>query len=81
MKCLLCQTDNKENTKTCRKCGTDLSVEPMWQPTWKWHFKTLSIIYVVLVILYFGISNFLSRVPEPYRMRDIPQEVTPWLKK
>lgn len=81
MKCLLCQTDNKENTKNCRKCGSSLSVEPMWQPTWKWHAKTLSIIYVVLIVLYFGISAFLSRVPKPYRMREVPQEVTPWLNK
>lgn len=81
MKCLLCQTDNKENTKNCRKCGADMSVDPSWKPSWKWHAKVLSIIYVVLIVLYFGISQFLSRVPEPYRMRTIPKDVTPWLNK
>ena len=25
-------------------------------------------------------DTFLLRVPEPYRMREVPREVTPWLK-
>ena len=80
MKCIVCQTENKEGAKVCRKCGIDLQLEPMWRPTWDWHLKVLGIIYVVLIIAYFGISRFLSRVPEPYRMRKIPHDVTPWLK-
>lgn len=55
--------------------------EPMWSPTWKWHARTLGIIYVCLVIVYFSISTFLSRVPPPYKLREIPKELTPWLKK
>jgi hypothetical protein len=81
MICLVCQTENKENAKNCRKCGTDLSLEPLWRPTLKWHAKTLGIIYVVLIIAYIAISQFLSRIPPPYRMRDVPQEITPWLNK
>lgn len=81
MKCVVCQTENKETAKICRKCGVDLNVAPMWKPTWKWHFKVLGIIYGLLIVAYVGISYFLSRVPSPYRLRDIPDEVRPWLKK
>ncbi len=80
MKCLVCQTDNKDGAKVCRKCGVDLNLPPLWRPDWKWHAKVLGVIYVVLIALYFGISNFLGRIPEPYRMRQIPSEVTPWLQ-
>ena len=54
---------------------------PLWTPHWRWHLKALVIIYIVLAIAYFVINTFLTRVPEPYRMRDIPKEMTPWLKK
>lgn len=80
MKCVICQTDNKENAKNCRKCGVDLQLEPLWRPTWSWHLKTLGVIYVILVIAYFAISKFLSTVPQPYRMREVPKEITPWIK-
>ncbi len=52
-----------------------------WRPDWKWHVKTLAIIFVVLVVIYFVLSQFLAKVPKPHRMRDIPPEMTPWLKK
>lgn len=81
MKCLVCQTDNKENVKNCRKCGTDLQLEPLWRPSWKWHGTVLGVIYAGLVVAYFAISAFLSKIPEPYRLRDVPPELTPWLKK
>jgi len=81
MKCVICQTENKDGSKSCRKCGTDLQLEPMWRPTWKWHLKVLAAIYVVLISVYFVISAFLKKVPPPYRMRDVPMDVTPWLKK
>lgn len=54
---------------------------PFWRPDWRWHVRTLLIIYAVLTALYFVLNIFLSRVPEPYRMRDIPREITPWLKR
>jgi hypothetical protein len=79
MKCIVCQTDNKEGAKICRKCGTSLLLEPLWKPTWKWHLKVLSLIYVCLIIAYFAISTFLTRIPEPYRMRQVPKDITPWL--
>lgn len=80
MKCLVCQTDNKDNAKNCRKCGTDLTIEALWQPTWKWHAKVLGAIYVALIVAYFAISEFLNRIPPPYRVREVPKEITPWLK-
>jgi hypothetical protein len=54
---------------------------PLWRPDWRWHLRTLGVIYAALVAVYFALSLFLSRVPEPYRMRDVPPEMTPWLKK
>ena len=80
MKCALCQADNKDQAQVCRKCGANLQVEPIWHPTWKWHLKALSVIFVTLIAAYFAISQFLSRVPKPYRMRDVPKDITPWLK-
>lgn len=80
MNCVSCGFDNKQEAKACKKCGVDLNIEPLWRPSWKWHAKTLGIIYVVLIIAYFAITSFLSNIPEPYRMREIPKEVTPWLK-
>ncbi len=81
MICTVCQTENKENVKSCRKCGSNLHLEPLWRPTWQWHGKTLGVIYVVLILMYFGLSTFLKKIPEPYRMRIVPMDVTPWLKK
>lgn len=81
MKCIVCQTDNKEGARVCRKCGVDMDTKPLWQPTWRWHAQVLGVIYVVLIVAYFAISSFLSRVPEPYRMREVPKEITPWLNK
>jgi hypothetical protein len=52
-----------------------------WRPDWRWHAKALLGIYVFLAVAYFALSAFLSRVPEPHRMRDIPKEMTPWLKR
>ncbi|OVE77441.1 hypothetical protein BVX98_02780 [bacterium F11] len=81
IKCLACQTENKDGAKICKKCSVDLSIEPLWRPTWRWHLKVLGTIYVLLIIAYFVISHFLSTFPEPYRTRDVPEEVTPWLNK
>ena len=81
MKCVVCQNENKEGAKVCKKCGVNLNLDPVWQPDWRWHMRVLGAIYVALVIGYFAISTFLTRVPEPYRMREIPKDITPWLKK
>lgn len=74
MKCPACQVENKENANNCKKCGTSLIV--LWSPTWQWHGRALAIIYVSLIFVYF-LLNFLLK---PY-LREIPPEVTPWLKK
>ena len=74
MKCPQCQADNKDQAKSCRKCGANLQLPPIWQPTWRWHAKTLGIIYVVLIVLFFVMKSLLK----PY-IRHLPPEVTPWL--
>ena len=74
MKCPQCQTDNKDQAKSCRKCGMNLQLPPLWQPTWQWHAKTLGIIYAVLIVLFFVMKSLLK----PY-VRHLPPEVTPWL--
>jgi len=52
-----------------------------WRPDWRWHLRALLFIYIFLVVVYFALSLFLSKVPEPFKMRDIPKEMTPWLKR
>ena len=79
MKCVSCGQDNKDSAKACRKCGRELNVPPAWFPDWRWHLRTLGIIYACLVVLYFGVSAALSSLPRPYHLRKIPLEMTPWL--
>ena len=74
MKCPQCQVDNKDQAKSCRKCGANLQLPTLWQPTWRWHAKTLGIIYVILIVLFFVMKSILK----PY-IRHLPPEVTPWL--
>ena len=45
-----------------------------WMPSIKWLAISLAIIYVVIVVLFF-LFNFLLK---DY-IRDIPEELTPWL--
>ena len=73
--------NKNDNPKQDRKPDTlTAPVEPMWRPTWKWHLRVLAGIYVALTGVYFAVSAFLSRVPPPYRLREIPKEITPWMK-
>jgi len=74
MKCPQCQVENKDQAKSCRKCGANLQLPPLWQPTWRWHAKTLGIIYAVLIVLFLVMKSVLK----PY-IRHLPPEVTPWL--
>jgi len=76
MKCPKCQTENREGSRSCKKCGHDFSTQQLWKPTWKWQLKTLAIIYSVLIVLFF----VLNIVLKPY-MRQIPKDITPWLKE
>ena len=55
--------------------------EAPWRPDWKWHAKVLGGIYVILIVAYFALNALLSRLPAPYGLRHIPQDLTPWLKK
>ncbi|MBK8575851.1 MAG: hypothetical protein IPN90_09295 [Elusimicrobia bacterium] len=52
-----------------------------WRPSWMWHLKVLAGIYIFLVVFYFVVDHVLARLPQPYRLRDVPMEMTPWLKK
>jgi hypothetical protein len=80
MKCMTCAQENKDTAKTCKKCGRDLTVPPAWFPDARWHLKTLGIIYASLIVVYFGVSFMLRRLPKPYHIRQIPIEMTPWLR-
>jgi len=75
MKCAKCQTDNKETAKNCEKCGIELNVLSLWRPTWEWHLTVLGSIYGILLVVFF----VLNIVLKPY-MRQIPADITPWLK-
>lgn len=80
MKCASCGQDNKESAKLCKKCGRDLAVPPSWFPDARWHLRTLGVIYAGLIVLYFGVSFALKQLPRPYHLREIPVEMTPWLR-
>jgi hypothetical protein len=75
MKCPKCQFDNKENAKLCKKCGSDMNPVFLWKPTLRWHLTTLSIIFTVLIVVFFSLNYVLK----PY-LRQIPKDITPWLK-
>ncbi|MBI5211095.1 MAG: zinc ribbon domain-containing protein [Elusimicrobia bacterium] len=81
MKCTNCGQENKETVKVCRKCGRDLAIPPAWFPDAQWHLRTLGIIYVCLIGVYFGVSFLLRKLPRPYNIREIAPEMTPWLKR
>lgn len=96
MKCPKCSVDNKATAKFCSQCGTALSAAPaslpkapkapepsvpLWRPDWRWHLRALGGIFALLIVAYFAISLFLSKVPSPFKMRDIPKEMTPWLNQ
>ena len=81
MKCPNCSADNKDNAKGCKKCGRDLTIPPAWFPDFKWHARTLGILYVAITLFYLGVSFALRKLPKPYQFRRVPAELTPWLKK
>lgn len=79
-RCLNCGQENKETAKLCRKCGKDLTVPPAWFPDAAWHAKTLVVIYGALGVFYLGVTFALKQLPKPYNLRQIPIEMTPWLR-
>lgn len=60
IKCPKCNQDNKDTAKLCNKCGHNFSAPQVWTPSWKWHLKTLGIIYSVLIIIYFVLLVLLK---------------------
>lgn len=81
MKCTNCGQENKDAAKSCRKCGRDLAVPPAWFPDARWHLRTLGVIYALLIGFYFSVNALLAKLPRPYHLREIPPEMTPWLRK
>ncbi|MDD5657328.1 MAG: hypothetical protein PHF00_08765 [Elusimicrobia bacterium] len=77
---MTCAQENKDTAKICKKCGRDLTVPPAWFPDARWHLKVLGLIYVALIAAYFGVSFLLRSLPKPYHIRQIPPEMTPWLR-
>jgi len=80
MKCFNCGQENKDTARACKKCGRDMTLPPVWFPDWRWHVRTLATIYTVLIIAFFAAKWLLRRLPPPYDIRDIPADMTPWLK-
>jgi hypothetical protein len=74
MKCPSCQAENKDGAKSCRKCGANLQLPPLWRPDWAWHKKTLLTIYAILIVAFFVVRAALK----PY-VRKLPDDITPWL--
>lgn len=74
MKCPQCQSENKDVLKSCRKCGANLQMPPLWLPSWRWHLRTLGVIYAVVIVAFFVAKSVLK----PY-VRNLPPEITPWL--
>lgn len=70
----------KDNRKPAPPPAAAVAMEPSWKPTFQWHGKVLIGIYMVLIVAYFAVSAFLKKVPPPYRLREIPKEITPWMK-
>ncbi len=75
--------DPRQQKKLSKKAAQAQQIQeelsPPWFPDARWHLKTLGIIYALLVVVYFGVSALLSRLPKPYQLRAIPPEMTPWL--
>ncbi|MFH1379006.1 MAG: zinc-ribbon domain-containing protein [bacterium] len=80
MICWQCAKENKDTAKICKKCGIDLRLPVIWKPSWKWHAKTLLIIYITLILTYIVGIGLIKKLKPPYNQREIPQEMTPWLK-
>jgi hypothetical protein len=79
MKCPNCQQENKDSAINCKKCDRDLTMPPAWFPDWRWHARTLGVIYSIVVVAYLGVTFALKQLPEPYNVRKIPPKLTPWL--
>lgn len=71
----------KNNSKNKVAAVSPAPLGDVWRPSWMWHLKVLAGIYLFLTVFYFAADHWLSRLPQPYRLRDVPMEMTPWLKK
>jgi hypothetical protein len=80
MICWKCSKENKDTAKVCKYCNVDLTLPPLWRPTWQWHAKTLLVIYAILIVGYLVGIKLVKKLPPPYNQRAIPGEMTPWLK-
>ena len=44
------------------------------------HLKRLAFIYLALLLVFLALNYAANKLPAPYHKRDIPMEITPWLK-
>lgn len=44
------------------------------------HLKKLAFIYLALFLVFLALNYAANKLPAPYHKRDIPMEITPWLK-
>ena len=70
---------SQQSKKAKKAAAQEALISPPWFPDARWHARTLALIYAALVVVYFGVSHALSRLPKPYHLRRIPMEMTPWL--
>jgi len=59
MRCYHCGKENRDGAQLCRYCGEVLLSS--WQPTWRWHLKTLAIIYICLGVLYLFLVHIVLK--------------------
>lgn len=71
--------ENKSAAKQAKKNAPETPQEQPWFPDWRWHLKTLSIIYLLLIAGFFTTRHFLAKLEPPYNIRQLPSEMTPWL--
>ena len=60
-KCNNCKFKNDEKEKICVKCGYILNDDIVWNITSKQFLFVLAIIYLGLIVLYFGLNIFLIK--------------------
>ena len=44
------------------------------------YLKRLAFIYLALFLVFWALNYAANKLPSPYHKRDIPMEITPWLK-
>lgn len=53
-------------------------LEKIKSADWSFHIKLLVIVYILLILVFFGFKFFTSKLEKPYNNREIPAELKPW---